>query len=485
MSATPLLNSQNQSAPEDFPLARPLVPGATLTVVDQDAIGWALKRLAARQKDYKIYKDYYDGDHRLVFATSEYRQAFKTLLEGLRANLCPSVVWALTDRLEVTGFAPHRNDTNTAAADAAWSLWQDNNLSDLENRLHDTAVAQGDAYLLVWPDDTGLPRFYLHDGLEVCHEHDHEKPEIITRAAKLWKEADSKRWRLNLYYPDRIEKYRTRDANPANLQANSFETYEVPGEAWPVDNPYNMVPIFHFPFMPDSHDHGRSELADVIPLQDALNKQLCDLVVASEFGAYFQRWAVGLEGEEDEQGNPKPLPFQAGIDRILTIPNPDAKFGQFTATDLANYTTTIDAWCSLIARIKGIPLHYFHMVGDFPSGESQKTAESRVVKRVEKTQRTFGASWAQALSFAVQVRPPGDDVEGRPQALTNVHITTVWENPATRVEAEEIELIATKREKLQISQAQAWREAGYSEEEIAAMQRENAAPPPQLPIQED
>lgn len=451
----------NQSVSDDFPLARPLDPVVIVDENDSD-ITWSLKTLAAHRKEYQLYADYMHGEHRLVFATSEYRATFRQMLEGLRCNMVPAVVYAITDRLQIDGFGTH-DDGTKADAQAAWDLWEHHNLAYHANKVHDEAVSMGDAFLLVWPDMDGQVRFYPHTALEMCHKHDEERPEIITLAAKLWK--DGKRYRLNLYYPGQIEKYRTKqDSTEPPSKASAFEPYSVDG-ASTIVNPYGQVPVFHFAFDATIHAHGCSEIKDVIPIQDLLNKTIADMAVAGEFGAYPQRYLLGIEPDMDDEGRELPVPFRAGIDRLLTVANENTKAGQFEAANLEAYTKVIDSFFSMVARVKGIPLSYFFMSGDAPSGEALKTAESRLTKRVEKTMRSFGESWSLVMEFALKVATAAEAAQ----------LSVTWAAPESRNELSEAQTIAVKVNDLGISQKQGWREAGYSEAEIATMEAEKAA----------
>lgn len=461
----------NQNVNDDYPLARPLDPVIVLAPGGSD-IEWALATIAAKRRDYKLYQDYFRGEHRQTFASKEYQAAFRQMLEGLHCNMCPAVVYAITDRLQIDGFGTQ--DTGTAAdGQDAWTLWEGRNLAHQANQVHDEAVSMGDAFLLIWPDQDGVVRFYPHTALEMCHKHDPERTEVILLAAKVWR--DGKRVRLNLYYPDRIEKYRTKtDSDQSPTKAEAFEPYartdDATGmtEAWPVDNPYGQVPVFHFAFDASTHAHGCSEIKDVIPMQDLLNKTISDMAVAGEFGAYPQRYLLGIEPETDDNGNELPPLVNAGINRLLTVGNPDAKAGSFPAADLTAYTTVIDSFFAMVARIKGIPLSYFFMSGDAPSGEALKTAESRLTKRVEKTMRSFGESWELAMAFALKVAGTADAAQLR----------TTWAAPESRNDKDEAETIAIKRKDLGISRKQAWREAGYSDKQIADMQAEKAKEQP-------
>jgi hypothetical protein len=64
----------------------------------------------------------------------------------------------------------------------------------------------------------------------------------------------------------------------------------------PITHDLGEVPVVPFVNRPRlSRPFGESELADVIPLADAVNKLATDMMVTSEFSASKRRWATGLE----------------------------------------------------------------------------------------------------------------------------------------------------------------------------------------------
>lgn len=425
-------------------------------------IVWALFKLtesSTEYKQYKRYKDYIDGKHDRVFDTAEHEAAFVAFLQGLGCNICPSVVTALTDRLSI-----ERLDGDEAAAARAWELWEDLNLAAVANRIHTEMVGAADAYLLVWPDEDGVPRLYPHTALEMCHEHDHEKPEVITKAAKLWKE--DKRWRLTLYYADRIEKYRTRTDNTSNLTAAAFEPYEIDGEAWPLDNPYGTVPVFHFPYDADTHRHGRSAIHHVIPLQNNINQSMVGRAIVLYALAYPLRILAGVE-EDIETDPTKPNfgrakdPIRAYMDRLLTFPNPDTKALEFDAASPEPYESAISSDLNKITVITGIPPHHFQITnGDFPSGESLKTSESRLVHRVEDAQLDLTSDWARVFAFMLQI-----------VGIENAKVRPVWANANTRSERDEAEIMEMKQ-RGGVPWRQRMKDYGYDDETIAEMEQE-------------
>lgn len=459
------------------------LPAALLPVVDTSApdIEWALGEFAARAPRYALYHQYMRGRHRLTFVTRGYREAFRAMLAGLRCNLCPRVVHAVTDRIRLTGFEQHDTEAGTGHAGAraatpatrtdaqrAWALWQDARLDRHFNQVKTESVSTGDAYMLVWPDpdEPNRPRFYPQRADQVVARYDAERPDLPVFAAKLW--VDGKAYRLNLYYPDRIEKYRTRgtDATTSGLptKASAFDAIER------VANEYGRVPIFPFPFEGGIGECGIADLEDIIPIQDALNKELCDLIIASEFGAFKQKYAIGVSAdEEDEEA------LKTSVERLWTVANPDAKLGEFSANDLKNYTETIFAFAEMMALAKGIPLHLLRMSGTIPSGESLKTAEAPLVARVTDTQTDFGDVLEDMMTFALAIA-------GELTGDHTGHITAVWQSPESRAEKDHIDAIATKVERIQVPAEQAWRELEYSEEEIADFKAlKAAAAPPVVP----
>jgi hypothetical protein len=462
MTTGPFLNDINQNSPPttEQTLVR------TEYIDSSDDLAWVIDQLAATNphiRDHALAMSYYEGHHRIVLDTAEHQAAFSSFLSGLRVNVCPAVVDALTDRLKVKGFtAP--TGTPKAIAERAGQLWEELGLARTANRVHSEAVSTGDAFLLVWPDVDGVPRCYPHTSLEMCHAHDAERPEIITKAGKLWR--DGKRYRITLYYSDRIEKYITRkDVEVGSmLKADAFIPLDSP-EPWPLPNDYGKVPVFHFPYNANSHGHGISALRDVIPIQDSINHTMINRAVTIDFAAYPMRVFIGVEADVDEYGRPL-TPIRSGIDKIQTLANPDAKVAQFDAASMVPFHDALSTDLNMITVITGIPPHHFQTGGgDFPSGEALKTSESRLVNRVVDTQIDLGGEWGQVLSFVVTIA----------DGIADARLLTEWYDAETRSENDEVTRSATKVERIGVPESKVWEELGYTDIEIAAMKAEKEA----------
>jgi hypothetical protein len=430
----------------------------------------ALEAIADKLPAYAHYYAYYNGQHRFRLASERFKTAFGAQIREFKENLCPAIIEATADKLSITGFRVEtREEGQGRAGRAAWDIWKANRMEVRSGEVHLEALRAGDAYVIVWQSIDGQQVLLYPNSADLMHvEYDDERPGLIRWAAKCWYQ-DDKYLRFTLYYADRIEKYIARSPSsdttlpsPGGIDAR-MEPHQTEGEAWPLENPWGIVPVFHFANNAPIGSFGRSELCDTIELQDGLNKSHGDRFVGQEFMALPQRWATGIEVDAELDpltGKPRP-PFQAGAERLWATAATDAQFGQFPAADLANLTRTIDDFRLAMARVSGTPLHYMFLTGgQWPSGEAMKTAEARHTAKVQDRQLSYGAVWADVMALAVRMAPGG--------STTQVQFETLWKDPQPRNERDFLESLKIKRE-LGVSADQAMREMGYSEEQIAKM----------------
>ena len=431
-----------------------------ITIESRQIIEQALKDIAERSPAYDKFTKYYRGEHPLNFATDKFRNAFGSLFREFADNLCPAVVDALTDKLIVTNFAVEEGDRR--ASDEAWKIWKRNRMDKRAGEAHLEAVKTGDAYVIVWTNERGEePVIYPNKAALCTVRYDAENPGAVLWGAKLWRDGESKKYCLNLYFPDRIEKYITTSQTETGmpLTASLFQIREVGGEKFPLENPYGVVPVFHFANNAGVGEFGSSELRDAAPIQNALNKSICDMMVGGEFVALPQRWATGLEIEFDENDRPK-IPFTPGVERIWTSDSSDTKFGQFDSASLEQFLKVQNEFRAEMARVTGTPLHYFLLqTGSVPSGEALKTLEKRFTAKVADRQNSFGNTWENVVSLALRMKGAGD-----------ARLSTVWQDAAQTSEKELWEVLLLKQQS-GVPDEQIWAEAGYGAEDIKRFQK--------------
>lgn len=405
---------------------------------------------------YQKPERYYRGQHDLAFATEKFENAFGSLFREFAMNLCPAVCDAIRDKLRITGFQvqspsfslPGANEQasgSSAHAEACTlNIWRRNRMQLRAGEIHREALVSGDAYAIVWPDEDGQVAIYPNRATNVTVTYDEDRPGRITRAAKFWRTAD-KHTRLNLFYPDRIERYITAKPGEGTLpEAKEFvpfvdrvssptvregivsarralpngrgtDTPTIDTTHHIIANPYNLVPVFHFANNADIGAFGRSELESAIPVQDGLNKSVLDMLVAMEYSAFRQRWVAGLEVQEDADGKAI-SPFETGVNNLWTTPNDKAQFGDFNTTDLDQFLKVKDSFRIDMASVTGTPMYYLlpHTRG-FPSGEAMQRAESRFIAKVRDRQSAFGQVWSDIMQFAALIdRWPGRSADRNP-----------------------------------------------------------------------
>lgn len=430
----------------------------------------AIEDLRIVSRRYAKLERYYSGVHELSFATEKFANAFGSQFREFAMNLCPAVCDAVKDKLKITGFAV---DAGPADADLrAARIWDENRMGLRSGEVHKEALKNGDAYAIVWPDASGKARIYPNNPASIAVTYDEETPGLIASAAKFWRTAE-RHTRLNLYFPDRIERYLTAKPSEGTLpeasefipfvQSSSFSLNSSAADgrakAWTLNNPFGVVPVFHFANNADIGTPGRSEIEAAIPIQDGLNKSVLDMLVAMEFSAFRQRWVAGIEVDTDADGKAVP-PFKSGVDRLWVAQDPNSKFGDFEAAQLDQFLKVKDSFRIDIASVTGTPLHYLmpHMQGQ-PSGETLKRSETRFLAKVRDRQAAFGQVWADVMEFAMMIEGHG----------SSIRLQTQWEDPSPTSERERLENILLKKE-IGVSGEQALAEAGYGRAEVSAGQ---------------
>ncbi len=452
----------------------------------------ALTNIRARSAAYEKSERYYKGDHDLRFATEKFENTFGTLFREFALNLCPVICDAVRDKLRVKGFSADSvgdaelqsyragkvaNSVNFAAR----KIWHNNRMDMRAGEIHKETLKCGDAYMIVWPNARGEAVMYPNRAASMAVRYDDDAPGRITWAAKAWRNAD-KYVRLNMFYPDRIEKYISREQAEGTLpDAKGFVALDEPERTTPsvkrghassyppptvsssvIANPYGIVPVFHFANNADLDLGGRSELEAAIPVQDGLNKSVLDMLVAMEFAAYRQRWAAGIEVEYDADGKAI-QPFIAGAEHLWIAGSAQARFGDFEAAELDQFLKVKDSFRIDMASVTGTPLHYFlQQAGGYPSGESLRKAETRFIAKVRDRQASFGQVWADAMAFAMKIEGTG----------SGISLVTEWEDPAPLSDREFLENILLKKQ-IGLSVERALLEAGYGEADVNTMTKMN------------
>jgi len=432
-------------------------------------IQWVQQQIQTKRDGYELFRRYYRGDHRTMLT-----DRLRKFLElgpskdlRFRDNFCEVVVDSMAERLTVTGFDAGSEDLDKWL----WDTWQTNRMDRAQAVVHTETLALGDGYVLIdWDNEAQRLRFHSQEA-EMMIPHRNGSTGEMEWISKVWVQQQGHTpaqnagttTLMNLYFPDRIEKFRA--------QSGIWLRRSDEGETdWPVPwldksgAPLGL-PLIHFRNASLSDDYGHSELSNAIPMQDVLNKLLIDLVMVADTAGFPQRYVVNIDTGKTE------LEIVPGsYMEFHTEPEQTFAVGQFDAADLEKMLSAIEMVVQHIAGITRTPQHLFHILGNYPSGEALKTAEAGLVAKIIERQVDFGNSWEDVMMVALRIQNAFG--EAAPGASGDVILNTLWKDPQMRNEKDHIEALAIKREKLNVSQEQIWREAGYSQEDIDRIREE-------------
>ncbi len=432
---------------------------------------WWLRRLHAdlidRRGAIQVATDYYDGLHNLSFQSQRFREAFGGMFRAFADNWCEVVIDASEERLNVEGFRV--GDTPEGDEDA-WRIWQANDMDGQSQLAHTDALVCGVSYVIPWFGDTdGEPEITVanaHDAIVECHPKMHRQRKAGLRVYR-------DEWGFDhaeLFLPDAVHLFKSataRDDSAGMVDPKSI-TWQA-GETMP--NPLGVVPVIPLQNRPRTRSSrngviAQSEIKSIIPLQDAVNKLIADLIVGSDKQALPARWATGLELDTDPVTN-KPIKPQVDTAGLLVSEAPDAAFGTFQAADLRNFVVAIDMLIQHVASISRTPPHYLNASADRLSGESIKAAETGLVAKVRRKMRFFGESWEETMRLAGQIAGV-DKLAGADGA------EIVWADPESRTEAQHVDSVL-KQKDLGVPEEILWEKLGYSPQEIARIKAIKAA----------
>ena len=257
----------------------------------------------------------------------------------------------------------------------------------------------------------------------------------IVAAVKRWETPTSTE--AVVYEADTIKRYRADNPGATTAGFNLIET---------IPNPLGVVPVVEFTNADRLLDDGTSEITDLMPLVDGLNKSLADMLVTSEYCARPRRWATGIELEEadvlDAEGNP------TGETEAVN-PIPDVLLGQIMA-------------------VSALPSHYIGITTSNPaSADALRAAEASLTARAEARQATFGRSWEQVARLIVAVSSGVDP--------STVEVRVVWADAATRSVAQEADAVVKLFAAGLLPASFALKRLGYDADEISEIRNARRA----------
>lgn len=386
-----------------------------------------------------VYRDYVRGKHDAKLSTEMKNWLrIKDSTDELNANYCAMVVQAMADRL----FVERIEADSPAATEWIANVLERNRFDGLQIDVTESTLTDADTYVFVDLDpDTRQVRL-THEaawdgeqGMLAVYDREGEGLEAMI---KVWYESTAggdEMVRVNYYYPDRIEKFAG--------TGEQLGRFEVEGEAWPtpwVDTAGQPLGIPIVPFQnPNPNEaYGLSELANVVPLQNALNRTLYSMIMTAELSAFQLRVAKGF--------NP-PGKLTPGSWIIIGDDETDRELlGSMEASTmeqaaLVPFIEQSNFIINQISTISRTPIPEL-MGSSVQSGEALKQREIGLLGKVRRFQVKIGNAWENVIRTALRLST-GFAVPKTPEAET---ISTRWRPAELRNDTEVVERVLAVRD---------------------------------------
>lgn len=423
----------------------------------------ALLALGDSRPVHNEARSFYTGEQSEVFVSDVVRKVLGSKTNKFKINFSRVPVTARLNRLKISSVSV---TDDAAASEVLSDSWVQNMLDQEAHDIHESALVEGETYAIVWPSagDAGVDVFH-NDTNSTRLFYSAENPRVKSYAIKTWVE-ESGNLRVNLYYADRIERYITKSNKPgAELKDDSFIWFVEDGQDGVLDNPYGVIPVFHFR---TERQHGRPVHADAFGPQRLIDKLTVSHSAVIEISSFPQRYilehpekANGLPSDSDFAGDFTTDEDDSGttVDRLASGPGQVwwlrgvQSVGQFEPANPATFTDPLMVYVNSMATATQTPLHSFN-VGNMPSGEALRVAEAPLVQSVEDLQLTLGATWRELFTFVLMV-------EGNEGGTVSV----TWTPAATYDDSAAWQVVSAKLA-AGLPFRQAMLEAGYTDEQI-------------------
>ncbi|MFI8263673.1 phage portal protein [Streptomyces sp. NPDC085665] len=387
-------------------------------------------KIERRKQAAEKWSNAYEGKRPLLFASPEFTTQTGGLFKDFSDNWCATVPDATVERLMPLGFRLE-DGTIDQAAGRAWRRSEcdvEIGLALLE------ALITSRAYALVWrPDGVNTEITFEHTSGAVV-EYVPGRRRARAAGLKVWHDGTAEY--ATLFLPDMVYRWQRpmRDGGQWVERTDGLSK----GEPAHVPNPLGVVPLVELPNRSRLNGSPRSELATVLPLQDAVNTLWAHLMTASDGLALPARAILGMDrpvreilddtgeviGEED-------LPLDRfRSDRLLWLEKEGASIAEFSAADLANYTNVIAIAVQHIAAQTRTPPHY--LLGQMVnvSADALAASEAGLVAKVTERQRHFGSGLREVMRLEALAN--GETARAEALALGSV----IWRDPQFRSDSQ-------------------------------------------------
>ena len=339
--------------------------------------------LEAWGQDVKLYRDYVSGRHPVTL--TQQQRTTLNLRAGFSADYTDFIVRAMSERLRVSAIKP--SDDNEAVELWLSELATENAFDQLQSQLHNAACRDGDAYIIVeWDNERQQIQYYVnfaYDGSVGVLPLVFNRQGQLEVACKVFEDGGERY--AYIYYPDRVDTF--------SLSQFGASLTPIKSLTWAP----NILPVVAFsnrrgPFS----EWGISELEKVLPLQDALNRTLLDMLMTGATNAFPIGFAKGFDLDLADVQPGVVVNVKGNSDDVANV---DMKW--LSTAPMTGYSEQVKLILQIMQETSQTPFQ--NQIGANMSAEAMRQLESGLLSKINAAQVYFGNSWRKATEVANRV----------------------------------------------------------------------------------
>jgi hypothetical protein len=476
----------------------------------QDIPGLAARILEMRRREQRRLRKirrYMRGHHDRIYVPEGAASEYELLLKASRVNFLPLVVSVVAQNLHVDGYRPTaaadvvddvvaalaaaheaigRNAPDEAAdiiatAHAAhlraqapvndgpedmgpWKVWTANQMESRQHGLHRAVCEYGIAYVLVLPGDPGpVMRPVSPRRMTALYADDvNDEWPIYAVEERIVTVKGGQQRRIVRLFDDQSVYTMTGAVNsPRVAWPEGADLELLDGKPVAADHGLGVCPVVRYQHQIDLDGESdvTGEVEPLIPLQDGINNTSFSLKMAEQYGAFRQRWASGIK-VTDEEGRPVE-PWRPGVDKLWGTESAAAKFGEFSATDLAPFIGSREASIRHMSTISQVPP--YHLLGALVnlSADALIAARDGLDRKIDELQGTLAEPHKQTLRL-------GGKAAGDLGAWDDLTAVIVWRDTGGKNFSAVVDALGKLSQMLGVPATELWQKVpGATADDIA------------------
>ena len=375
------------------------------------------------------------GEVNDIYRPEDSSEEYKALVDRSKFNLLRLVVTTVAQNLFIDGYRPSveagsGREVASGADSDLWRVWQANRMDSRQAQVWRPAITYGTSYVSVLP-----ARLSNEDTPKL-------KPYSPWRCTALYEDPEDDAWPVyamttSADYPfARVDQLTARvmgagririwDENHVYTMAPTINGSWAPELGSVEEHGLGKCPIVRFRKVDDDGSASLGKIEPLIDLQKQINQTTFSLMMTQHFASFKQRWATGMEIEEDDDGNPV-SPFISRVDALWQNDSPDGRFGEFAESPLDPYLNSRDKAILGMSSMGQVPPHNL-LVGNGISNIAAETLaalESAHRHDIGDYQTGLGESAEQMMTLAGQAM--GDRTAAEDEAAE-----VVWRDTTPR-----------------------------------------------------